>query len=240
MVDKDTNLEHFSIEEDLNDLIPVIKEALEISKEDFKILSSPWTAPPWMKDNKDWKGGKLLPEYYETWAMYFIKYIEAYKNQGIPIWGITVENEPLGNDNNWESMIFSPEEMNDFVKNYLGPKMKSLGLETKLLGYDQNRDEELKQWADVMYNDTAARGYYDGIAVHWYASTFDYFPEALQYVHSKAPEKLIIQTEACIDAEVPRWKDDNWYWNKGARDWGWTWAPENKKHSGPDAGLFPS
>jgi len=166
--------------------------------------------------------------------MYFIKYIEAYKNQGIPIWGITVENEPLGNDNNWESMIFSPEEMNDFVKNYLGPKMKSLGLETKLLGYDQNRDEELKQWADVMYNDTAARGYYDGIAVHWYASTFDYFPEALQYVHSKAPEKLIIQTEACIDAEVPRWKDDNWYWNKGARDWGWTWAPENKKHLHPE------
>jgi len=234
MVDKDTNLEHFSIEEDLTDLIPIVKEALEISKEDFKILSSPWTAPPWMKDNKDWKGGKLLPEYYKTWALYFIKYIEAYQNQGIPIWGITVENEPLGNDNNWESMIFSPEEMNDFVKSYLGPKLKSTGLKTKLLGYDQNRDEELKQWADAMYNDADARAYYDGIAVHWYASTYDYFPEALQYVNSKAPEKLIIQTEACIDAEMPRWKDDNWYWNKGARDWGWTWAPENKKHLHPE------
>ncbi|MBT8189815.1 MAG: glycosyl hydrolase family 30, partial [Bacteroidia bacterium] len=95
-VEGDTNLENFSIDHDKDDIIPAIKEAMEISSEGFKIISSPWTAPPWMKDNKDWKGGKLLPQYYDTWALFFSKYLEAYKNEGIDIWGISVENEPLG------------------------------------------------------------------------------------------------------------------------------------------------
>ena len=107
MVDGDTNLDHFSIEEDKkNNLIPMILAAKSISKEGFKIIASPWTSPPWMKDNKKWIGGKLLPEYNETWALYFSKYIDAYKKEGINIWGLTVENEPLGNGNNWESMLF--------------------------------------------------------------------------------------------------------------------------------------
>ncbi len=134
------NLEHFSIEEDRDDLIPMIKDAMAVSKDGFKILSSPWTAPPWMKDNKDWRGGKLLPEYYDTWALFFSKYIEAYKAEGIDIWGFTVENEPLGNDNNWESMHFTPEEMTDFVQNHLGPKLEADGHDVKILGYDQNRE----------------------------------------------------------------------------------------------------
>jgi glucosylceramidase len=112
----DMELEHFSIEEDRDDIIPMIKDAMAISTDGFKIISSPWTAPPWMKDNNDWRGGKLLPEYYDTWALFFSKYLDAYKNEGIDIWGITVENEPLGNDSNWESMHFTPQEMNDFVK----------------------------------------------------------------------------------------------------------------------------
>jgi glucosylceramidase len=230
----DTSLESFSIEEDMDDLIPMIKDAMAISKEGFKLIASPWTAPPWMKDNNDWKGGKLLPEYYPTWSLFFNKYIAEYKKQGIALWGITVENEPLGNANNWESMIFTPEEMNLFVKNHLGPSLRKEYPALKILGYDQNRDEELRHWADAMYDDSDAKSFFDGIAVHWYASTFDYFPDALQYAHQKAPEKLIIQTEACIDAEVPRWKDDVWYWSKKARDWGWTWAPEDKKHLHPE------
>jgi len=96
----DTELEHFSIEEDMDDIIPMIKDAMAISKDGFKIISSPWTAPPWMKDNNDWKGGKLLPKYYDTWALFFSKYLDAYRAEGIDIWAFTVENEPLGNDNN--------------------------------------------------------------------------------------------------------------------------------------------
>jgi len=229
----DTTLKHFSVREDMDDLIPMIKDAMSVSKEGFKIISSPWTAPPWMKDNNDWRGGKLLPEYYGTWALFFSKYLDAYKAEGIDIFGVSVENEPLGNDNNWESMHYSPEEMNEFVKNHLGPLFKANGHQVKILGFDQNRDEELKIWADAMYDDVDAKAYYDGIAIHWYASTYDVFPEALQYVHRKAPDKLMIQTEACVDAEVPRWKDDKWYWSKEATDWGWDWAPEKDKHLHP-------
>ena len=230
---KDLKLEKFSIEPDRDDIIPMILDAKAISKEGFKIISSPWTAPPYMKDNNSWVGGKLLPKYYDTWALYFAKYIQAYQEEGIEIWGITVENEPLGNDNNWESMHFTAQEMNDFVQNHLGPTMENEGLQNiKILGYDQNRDE-LEEWVDVMYADQASSKYFDGIAIHWYASTYEIFPEALQYAHTKAPEALLIQTEACIDNQVPVWNDDIWYWKKEATDWGWDWAPEDKKYLHP-------
>ena len=232
-VEGDKELKHFSIKEDKDDLIPMIKDAIAVSKDGFKIVSSPWTASPWMKDNKDWRGGKLLPEYYETWALFFSKYRTAYKNEGIDIWGFTVENEPVGNDGNWESMHYSPEEMTNFVQNYLGPKLEKDGHDVKILGFDQNRGEELEKWASVMYKDEASSKYYDGMAIHWYASTFDYFPESLQFTHNKAPNKHLIQTEACVDSEIPKWQDDAWYWKKEATDWGWDWAPEKDKHLHP-------
>ncbi len=228
----DTDLEHFSIAEDEDDIIPMIKDAMAISTDGFKILSSPWTAPPWMKDNNDWRGGKLLPEYQDTWALFFSKYVDAYKEKGIDIWGFTVENEPLGNDNNWESMHFSAQEMTDFVQNHLGPQLETDGHEVKILGYDQNR-EHLKEWVDAMYADEKSSRYFNGTAIHWYASTFEVFPEALQYAHEKAPNKYLIQTEACVDAEIPKWQDDAWYWEKEATDWGWDWAPDEDKHLHP-------
>ncbi len=232
-VSGDKNLESFSIEEDKKHLIPLIKDAAKVSINGFKIIASPWTAPPWMKDNNDWRGGKLLPEYQKTWAQYFSKYIEAYQSEGIDISAITVNNEPLGNDENWESMHFTPEEMNHFVLNALGPELREKHPEVSILGYDQNRDDELLEWADAMYDNPEALSFFDGTAVHWYGSTFYAFPEHLRYVSEKAPEKLLIQTEACIDAEVPRWQDDAWYWTDEAKDWGYTWAPENKKHLHP-------
>jgi glucosylceramidase len=229
----DKNLNSFTIEQDRTALIPMIKAAMAVSKDGFKIIASPWTAPPWMKDNNQWVGGKLLPEYYDTWALFFSKYIDAYKAAGIDIWGLTVENEPLGNGNNWESMHFTPEEMTFFVQNHLGPKLEADGKGTvKILGYDQNR-EHLKEWVDVMFRDESSSKYYSGTAVHWYASTFEVFPEALQYAHNKAPGKHLIQTEACVDAEPPRWQEDDWYWSVEATDWGWDWAPEKDKYLHP-------
>ena len=229
----DVSLQNFSIERDRKALIPMIKEAKTYSKQGFKIIASPWTAPPWMKDNQSWVGGKLLPEYYPVWADFFEKYLQAFQDEGIAIWGLTVENEPHGNGNNWESMHFSPEEMTDFVRLHLGPKLENKGWkEVKILGYDQNR-EGLKEWVDVMFANAESSKYFSGTAVHWYESTYEVFPEALQYAHHKAPEKFLIQTEACIDAEVPRWQDDDWYWSKEAKDWGWLWAPENQKYLHP-------
>ncbi len=232
-VEGDKDLNHFSVKEDQDDLIPMIKEAMAASKDGFKIFASPWTAAPWMKDNNKWVGGKLLPEYYDTWALFFSKYVDAYKEEGIDIWGFTVENEPLGNGNNWESMHFSPEEMTNFVQHHLGPKLEADGKgDLKILGYDQNR-EHLKDWVDVMFKDEASSKYFAGTAIHWYASTYEVFPEELQYSHNKAPKKLLIQTEACVDSEIPKWQDDKWYWSKEATDWGWDWAPEKDKHLHP-------
>jgi glucosylceramidase len=229
----DTALTNFSIKEDMDDLIPMIKDAQRISKDGFKIISSPWTAPPWMKDNNAWVGGKLLPEYREAWALFFSKYLTEYKKQGIEIWGLTVENEPHGNGNNWESMLYSPKEMTDFVQDFLGPKLEKDGYgDIKILGYDQNR-AGLKEWVDEMYRDAQSSKYFAGTAIHWYESTYDYFPEDLQYAHNKAPDKYLIQTEACVDSEIPHWKDDAWYWSKEATDWGWDWASEEEKHLHP-------
>lgn len=232
-VEGDVEMKHFSIKEDKDDLIPMIKDAMKISKDGFRIVASPWTAPFWMKDNKKYVGGKLLPEYYSTFALFFDKYLDAYSKEGIDIWGLTPVNEPHGNGNNWESMHFSPEEETDFVQNHLGPKLEATGKGAiKILGYDQNRDG-LKEWVDVMYKDEASSKYYAGAAVHWYESTYDYFPKALQYAHQKSPDKYLIETEGCIDSEVPKWQDDKWYWSKEATDWGFDWREPEKKYLHP-------
>ncbi|WP_291135113.1 glycoside hydrolase family 30 protein [Flavobacterium sp. UBA7663] len=232
-VENDLALEHFTIEDDKDDIIPMILEAKAISKEGFNIIASPWSCPPWMKDNKSYIGGKLLPEFNDTFALYFSKYLEAYKNEGIDIWGLTVINEPHGNGNNWESTLFSPEEMTLFVQNHLGPKLERDGWQDiKILGYDQNR-AGLQEWVDAMYKDEKTSKYFAGTAIHWYESTYEVFPEALQYAHNKAPNKYLIQTEACIDSEVPHWQDDAWYWKKEATDWGWDWASEKDKYLHP-------
>ncbi|MGA1308223.1 MAG: glycoside hydrolase family 30 protein, partial [Candidatus Kapaibacteriota bacterium] len=229
----DTHLEYFSIQKDIKDLFPMIHSAQKISTDGFRLIASPWTAPPWMKDNNDWIGGKLLNEYKSTWAKYYAKYIKSCKEHQIPIWGITVINEPHGNGGNWESMLFTPQEMTDFVQYHLGPTLENEGLGyINILGYDQNR-AGLKEWVDTMYKDESTSKYFDGTAIHWYESTVDYFPEELLYAAKKAPNKYLIQTEACIDSDLPRWKDDSWYWKEEATDWGWDWAPQEQKYLHP-------
>ncbi|MEZ4911910.1 MAG: glycoside hydrolase family 30 beta sandwich domain-containing protein [Saprospiraceae bacterium] len=230
---EDPTLSNFSIDHDKKEIIPTILQAQKISKDGFRLIASPWTAPPWMKDNNNWVGGKLLPKYNDTWALYFSKYLESYKNEGIAFWGITVENEPMGNGNNWESMHFSPSEMTDFVVEHLKPKLTQNGWQkVKILGFDQNR-LDLPHWVDTMYQNEKSLASFDGTAIHWYESTFDFFPDQLNYAHQKAPEKLLIQTEACIDAEIPAWQNDKWYWSQEATDWGYEWASADKKYLHP-------
>ena len=228
-VEGDLELAHFSIDPDREFLIPMIKAAQSISQEGFQLIASPWTAPPWMKDNKAWVGGRLLPDMQPTWAHFFVKYAQAFAHEGIPVWGFTVENEPHGNGNNWESMLFSPEEMTAFVEHHLSPALKENGLgHVNILGYDQNR-EGLDEWVPVMYQ----TDHFDGTAVHWYDSTIDGFPEALERAYQAGPDKFLIQTEACCDAQVPVWQDDDWYWRAEATDWGYTWREPSKKHLHP-------
>jgi len=130
-------------------------------------------------------------------------------------------------------MHYSPEEMTRFVQNHLGPKLEADGKgDVKILGYDQNR-EHLREWVDAMYQNEASSRYFAGTTIHWYASTYEVFAKELNYAHQKAPGKYLIQSEACVDAEVPKWKDDAWYWSKEATDWGWDWAPEKDKKFHP-------
>ncbi len=229
----DTLLENFSVKEDQDDIIPMIKDAQRVSSDGFKIVASPWTAPPWMKDNRRWEGGKLLRSMYPTWAEFFAKYAKAYQKEGIDIWAFTVENEPLGNGENWESMHYTPQEMADFVKNHLGPTLKRENLDQHILIYDQNKDEDMDEWVEIMLNDEELAPWIYGTAVHWYGSTVDWGSAVLKKTHTLAPDKHIIHSEACVDAEVPVWQDDQWYWSKNATDWGWDWAPEEKKANHP-------
>ena len=166
-VEGDMDLEHFSIEQDLEFLFPMIHMAQDISKDGFHIIASPWTAPPWMKDNKDWVGGRLLKEMQPTWAQFFVKYAEACKAHDIPLWGFTPENEPHGNGDNWESMLYSPDEMTEFVRDHLGPALEQGGLgDLKILGYDQNR-AGLDEWTASMYRDEESEKYFAGTAIDW-------------------------------------------------------------------------
>ncbi|MBQ9230009.1 MAG: glycoside hydrolase family 30 protein [Prevotella sp.] len=229
----DTLMEHFSIAVDEETLLPLIKDAQAVSKDGFKIVSSPWSPPAWMKDNQSDIGGHLLPKYQQAFANYFAKYLEAYKAKGVDVWAVTPINEPLGNNNNWESMYFDPGYEAAFVRDYMGPTLEKAGFgDVKILGYDQNR-AGIPEWTDAMYADEATSKYFGGVAIHWYESTVEWFPEMLSAGHEKAPDKLIIETEGCVDAEVPHWKDDAWYWRAEGTDWGWDWAPDDQKHLHP-------
>jgi glucosylceramidase len=228
----DMELETFTVEHDMKLLIPLIRDALAAEGAGFRIISSPWTAPDWMKDNGSWYGGSLKPGLEPVWARYFSMYLRAYREQGVEIWGITPENEPLGNDGNWDSMHFTPESMRDFIRDHLGPRLRRDGWDTRILIFDQNRDH-VEEWADVILGDPEAAKYVWGTAVHWYSSTVDWYPDALNRVHERFPDKHIMHTEGCIDTQVPVWQDDDWYWRREAKDWGFTWAPEEKKADHP-------
>ena len=229
----DTLLKHFSVDVDEATLLPLIKDAQAASKDGFRIVASPWSAPWWMKDNGEYVGGHLLPEYQQVYANYLVKYLEAYKAKGVEIWGMTPINEPYGNGNNWESMYWDAKSESAFVRDYMGPAFEKAGFgAVQILGYDQNRIG-IPDWVDAMYADEATARYFGGLAVHWYESTFEWFPKELNYAHEKASGKHLIETEGCVDAEVPHWKDDAWYWKCEATDWGWDWAPDNQKDLHP-------
>ena len=156
-------------------------------------------APPaWMKTNNDMlHGGKLKPEYFQTWADYFVKYVKAYEKEGIPIWGLTVQNEPMAVQV-WESCIFTAEEERDFVRDYLGPALKNNGLsDLKLMIWDHNRGI-MYQRAEVVYDDPKASQYVYGMAFHYYVG--DHF-DNVRLVHDAFPDKKLIYTEAGINGE---------------------------------------
>ena len=189
--ENDDTLESFQIERDQSSVIPMIKEAKEYGP--IQIFVSPWSPPAYMKTNGQMnEGGKLKEEYFELWSEFYVKFIEAYRKNGIDIWGITVQNEPKAIQP-WDSCIYTAEEERDFVKNYLGPKMEQIGV--KIMFWDHNKERVISR-ADVMLSDKEAEKYIYGIAFHWYSG--DHF-EQLEMFHKLYPDKKLVFSEGCYE-----------------------------------------
>lgn len=184
---EDFALSNFSLGQDLVDVVPVMKEILKINS-NIHIISSPWSAPAWMKTNGDSHGGKLRKECYGVYADYFVKYIDAMAKHGIKIDAITIQNESL-NSGNTPSMPWDPMEQAKFVSDFLGPKFERAGLNTRIIIFDHNCDRP--DYPLTIFNDPKAAKYVAGSAFHHYRGDLS----AMSYVHEVRPDKNIYFTE---------------------------------------------
>ncbi len=185
--EEDFELKKFSLAQDLNDVVPVMKEILAINP-DIKIMASPWSAPTWMKTNGKVKGGKLRKECYDVYARYFVKYVQAMAAEGIRIDAVTVQNEPL-NSNNTPSMVWTAADMAEFVRDHLGPAFALAGIDTKIIVFDHNLDRP--DFALEIYADPEAARYVDGAAYHHYGGEMT----TLGLMHTARPDKHLYFTE---------------------------------------------
>jgi glucosylceramidase len=195
----DKELRSFNIEHDRKFKIPLIKQAITAAGGKLNIFASPWSPPAFMKDNNDiLHGGRLKPEYYDAWALYFTKFIRSYEKEGIPVWGISIQNEPMATQT-WESCIYSAEDERDFLKNNLGPTMEKEGLgDRKIIVWDHNRDLMLQR-AQAIFDDPQASRYAWGMGFHWYEDWTggQQLYNNVGLVHSTWPDKNLLFTEGC-------------------------------------------
>ncbi|HEY1056142.1 MAG TPA: glycoside hydrolase family 30 beta sandwich domain-containing protein [Emticicia sp.] len=230
----DPNIQKFSLAEEQKDLIPVLKQILKINPA-IKILGSPWTPPVWMKTNGNSKGGSLKPEFYQAYARYLVKYIQAMQKEGIRIDAITIQNEPLHPGNN-PSLLMLPSEQTTFIKKNLGPAFKASAIKTKIILYDHNADRP--DYPISVLNDPEARKYIDGSAFHLYGGTI----EALKDVHEAHPDKNLYFTEQWIGAPGNFAGDLKWHvknliigaprnWAKNVLEWNLAADPKQNPHT---------
>jgi glucosylceramidase len=242
----DKSLATFNIDHDRQFRIPLIKRAMAATGGTLKLFASPWSPPAFMKDNKDMlHGGSLLPEYYQAWATYFTKFVKAYEAAGVPIWGISVQNEPMARQT-WESVIYSAEQERDFLKNFLGPTMEKQGLaDKKIIIWDHNRDL-ITHRARTILDDPEAAKYAWGIGFHWYETWTGGDPmyANVAEVARMYPSKPVLLTEAAIEKFTPEryqyWPNGEKYgrsmindFNSGAVAWT-DWNILLDEHGGPN------
>jgi glucosylceramidase len=199
VADGDKELKTFSVDHDKQFRIPFIKQAMAKAGGKLTLFASPWSPPAWMKDNNDMlHGGKLKADCYQSWANYYTKFIKAYEKEGIPVWGITIQNEPMAKQI-WESCTYTAEEERDFLKNYLGPTMAKEGLsDKKIIAWDHNRDL-VYQRASTYFDDPEASKYLWGLGFHWYEdwSGGKQMYDNIRRVKEAYPDKNILFTEGC-------------------------------------------
>lgn len=203
-------IDNFALtDEETKYIIPVMKEILAINP-DIKVITAPWTAPRWMKvDNltdrrpyNEWTSGQLNPEHYGDYADYFVKWIKAFEDNGIRIYGMTPQNEPL-NRGNSASMFMGWDEARDFIKTALGPKFEKAGLKTKIYVFDHNYNydnlPDQQGYPTKIYADPEASKYITGAAYHNYGGN----ASEMTRVHDANPDKELIFTE---------WTAGTWSW----------------------------
>ncbi len=200
----DTALRSFSIARDHQALLPMIQAAQRVAASagrQIKLLVSPWSPPGWMKDSGRMNdGGRLKPEYRAAWAQCFVHFIRAYEAAGVPIWGVSVQNEPEARQR-WDSCLYTAEEERDFVRDHLGPALHAAGLaHVRVVVWDHNRDAMVER-ASVIYGDAEAAKYIWGTGFHWYME--DHF-DHVQLVHDAWPDKQLLFTEGCQEGG-PHW-----------------------------------
>jgi glucosylceramidase len=242
----DKEMKTFNIDHDRKFKIPLIKKAMETAGGKLTLFASPWSPPAFMKDNNNvLKGGKLLPEFYQSWANYYVKFINSYQKEGIPVWGLTIQNEPMATQK-WESCIYTAENERDFLKNYLGPTLKKAGLGDKKISiWDHNRDL-LSQRASTILDDPEANKYVWGIGFHWYESWSggEQMYENVGKVHEMYPDKNLLFTEGCVESfnaeKYQLWKNGERYGKSMSNDFnngtvGWTdWNILLDENGGPN------
>lgn len=199
--DGDKELKTFNIDHDRQFRIPLIKKAIAAAGGKLTMFASPWSPPGFMKDNNNiLNGGKLLPEYYQPWANYYVKFINAYAKEGIPLFGLSIQNEPMATQK-WESCIYTAEDERDFLKNFLGPTLQKNGLgDKKIIVWDHNRDL-MYQRASTLLDDPQAAKYAWGVGFHWYETWTGGTPmfDNVRRVKEAYPDKNVLFTEGCVE-----------------------------------------
>ncbi|MFT4979372.1 MAG: glucosylceramidase [Myxococcota bacterium] len=203
--DEDPALSTFDIAPDRRLRLPMIKRAIAAAGGALLTYASPWSPPPFMKDTRRMlEGGSLLPEHYPTWARYFTRFIDAYEREGVPIWGVTIQNEPMAVQR-WESCIYTAEQERDFLRDHLGPAMAEAGYsDRKIVVWDHNRDLICHR-AHTIFSDPEAARYAWGTGFHWYETWAGGRPlfDNLARVREAYPDKQLLFTEGCVEGFDP-------------------------------------
>jgi glucosylceramidase len=242
----DAALKSFSVAHDRQYRIPFIKRAMATAGGKLTLFASPWSPPAFMKTNGEMlHGGKLKPEFRQAWANYYTKFIRAYEKEGIPIWGISIQNEPMATQT-WESCVYSAEDERDFLKNFLGPTMHRAGLgEKKIIAWDHNRDLIWQRVSTILEDPDAAK-YVWGIGYHWYEpwSGGEMMFDNVRLVHEQFPDKKLLFTEGTVDRfkpeDITSWRLGEYYGHSMINDFndgavGWTdWNVLLDEQGGPN------
>jgi glucosylceramidase len=242
----DYDLNNFSLQHETTWMIPTIKEAMAVAGSDIKIFASPWSPSAWMKSNNNMlNGGTLLSNCQDAWALMFVKYVQGMKGYGVPIWGVTIQNEPEATQT-WESCIYTAASERDFLKLHLGPALAQNKVDVKVMIFDHNKDH-IATWATTILGDTAAAKYAWGTAFHWYSG--DQF-QNVGTTHDNFPTKHLLATEEAWYLPMYNWTIGQMYahdiigdlnnWAEGWVEWNLVLDQNGLPRHDPNTGCAAS